>query len=310
MGLIMVKKEGVDAEYFKKIIKESVKIINNADFGIVVVKIGSCLIANRQNLSGYQKELPGVSYIRDDDICVVTLVHGKEDDDNIIDRGIPALFEYGYTGAIFSYTGDMFISTGQRHNYYYKDNLPRSFNEYLNTVVDNPEFLKKMLTGNWRDLIINAAIPISYATKAVYGNVDGIYINSEHNFFTNKSILFSIPFLGRKIVKSLEDSKKSPKVYDNRPKKISSPYRSPYFKEKRDIMSNIRNIYFVKKYLAGHDMRNREKFVCINIKDGEYTEIFELLSLKTGELQEVKYYDINNIYKAYLIKRLHNGRSD
>lgn len=305
MGLIIVKSAGADAEYFTKTVEIARDIIKNAHFGLVTIKKGICLNVNNQNLNGYFYDLPGLNYVSNDDEAVATFIHLFNHKDNP-KIPIPAVFKYGAVGADFSPMGDLFITTSQQYHFYINNKMSCDFHHYLDNIVDNHNYLNLMEHSKFRQAV-NYGPGISKTTGCVIGNKDELFIVNKDRFSGHKGIYFSTPFMGDRIV-NIIDNKATTKKIDE-PKLGTMRNRGVYYRQRREITSRMNEIYFIKKYNTVLSIRNRERFIIISYIANDYNDRFELMSLRTGELIEVKFYDLRNIYSGYYFRKLHNGKN-
>lgn len=308
MGLIIVKHAGEDAEYFTKAIEATRGIITNAHFGLVTIKKGLCLNVNNQNLKDYNYDLPGVNFVRDDDAAVATFIHMfKEDEGNKAPkRNVPAVFEYDTNGITFSTTGDLFITTSHQYHFYFDEGRSRTFNEYLHNIVSDEVYLNMLEHGKF-EKVINYGPGIANAARCVLGNIDGIYIFGEHNFSQQNGLLYSVPFMGDRITSLLGDKKTPKKKHAEQSIARIDNTRGIYYREKREIISRIHEIFFHRKYHTLVPFHNREKFVIMSYDSDPYNDEFELMSLRTGDITMIRFFDLRHLYKGYYFKKLHNG---
>ena len=306
MGLIIIKESGADAELFIKVINSANKILTNSDFGMATVKKGSCVIINRAKSLDKIYTLPGINFIRDIDTSVVTFSFPYDDGKGFINRDLPVAFSYNNNKLDFSTIGDLFIATAHKANYYFDEGVGKSFDQYVTDIVSDSKFLRCMEKGDFHTICKSGDFPLSLSSRAVYGNADGIYINSEFNFSKDRGILFSVPFIGKRIMNSLKDKNSYSPV-----KKVVN-FKNTYHRTKEEYMARADELFFIQRfYVDASPFENREKFVIItSLNRDTLDDSFNLMSLDTGEIREVRYFVLNNSYDSFNIKSLHNGTSN
>lgn len=305
MGLIIVKESGSSATEFLRAVHATRNTISASHFSIVTIKKGMRIFVHRSSRAKNDL-LPGMDGIKDQDISVVTFSNEKSNSyDGWPHINLPAVFAFDLHGVSYTDYGNMFISSATRTNFCYNNNKTIDFNEYCEKVVDSPEFLSKLVHSKFEEAV-KTGFPVSPGIRAVFGNQHGIYIHGRKYFYEKDGLLFSVPFLARRI---LEEAPQTTLPSKN---KVDEPvmckhtgYRSSYYREKREVAARKHDIFFTSKYNYGTDFKDREKFVLLPNKTLSDDKAL-LLSLKTGEIIEVLAMSLNTVYTPFLIKRLHN----
>jgi len=305
MGLIIVKKAKVNAEYFAEVVKAASGIIRTANYGLVTIKKNVCLNVNFQELDGYTGDLPGLNYIRDDDEAVVTLVHTFKDEESTVpERSVPAVFDYDINKMTYSSMGDLFITTSHKYHFYFDQRKSHTFDEYLHHVVNDERYLS-LLENSEFDKVVNFGPGIATAARCVLGNVSGLHVFGEHNFSNHGGILFSTPFMGDRIMSIIGSEMSSKSSIQSPTKKFSS--KNIYYREKRELISRRHEIFFTKDYYMKVPFHDRERYVIISYEEDAYNDNFEIMSLRTGEISEVRFFDLRSRFTGYYFRALHNG---
>lgn len=308
MGLIIIKKAGIDVNKFIDIVNAARGVLKGSTFSLISIKKGLCLNYSTQNLVNYHYDLPGLSYIKDDDDVVVTFIHPQnyKAGEKVPQRIIPCIFQYNRKVLEYTCLGDMFIATARQYHFYFDKGESYTFNEYLHYISNNDSFLNLMKQGRFKEAV-NFGPGINKEAKSVLGNINGLYIHGEFDFKDYDGILFSVPFLGQRIMQIVNGSDIKDTVYPATKKRVD--YRSLSFREKREIDSRKDEIYFTRKYNINIPFCDREKFVIISVDKINSEDNYNLLSLSTGDITTTKFFDLHNIFSAYYFKKLYDGTS-